>query len=36
MGERGRKFVKNKYSPDILAEEFIRQYEKVTGLYEVL
>jgi glycosyltransferase involved in cell wall biosynthesis len=36
IGESGRKFVKDKFSPDILAEEFIRQYEKIMSLYKVL
>lgn len=36
MGENGRKFVKAKFSPDALAEEFIRQYEKILGLHKFL
>jgi glycosyltransferase involved in cell wall biosynthesis len=36
IGKNGRKFVKDKFSPDILAEEFIRQYEKLINLYKVL
>ncbi len=36
IGENARKFVKNRFSPNVLAEEFIRQYEKTIGLYKVL
>jgi glycosyltransferase involved in cell wall biosynthesis len=36
IGENGRKFARDKFSPDVLAEEFIRQYEKIIGLYKVL
>jgi glycosyltransferase involved in cell wall biosynthesis len=36
IGENGRKFVKNKYFPDALADDFLRQYEKIIDLYGIL
>jgi glycosyltransferase involved in cell wall biosynthesis len=36
ISENGRRFIKDKFSPDVLAEEFIRQYEKIINLYKVL